>query len=236
MDHLATLGTSGVPLLAATALGLLMAISPCTLATSVAAVMFIVRDPSGRWRFIAAGILYTLGRMVVYTGLASGIVWFGLNTREIAVFLQQYGERLLAPVLIIAGLWMLGFVPRVKWPEVFDRLYERLSGPPVRRSGLSAFLLGAFFSLSFCPINIVIFFGLLVPLAYRSGDALGIPAVFALASTLPVLIASLVLVTSARHLGRMLTLLQDVNLWMQRAAGVVFLAAGVYYIPRFLGF
>jgi threonine/homoserine/homoserine lactone efflux protein len=100
---------------------------------------------------------------------------------------------------------------------------------------LSAFLLGAFFSLSFCPINIVIFFGLLVPLAYRSGDALGIPAIFALASTLPVLIASLVLVTSARHLGRMLTLLQDVNLWMQRVTGVVFLAAGVYYIPRFFG-
>jgi hypothetical protein len=173
--------------------------------------------------------------MVVYTGLASGIVWFGLNTREIAVFLQQYGERLLAPMLIIAGLWMLGFAPRVKWPEVFDRVYKRLSGPPGGRSGLSAFLLGAFFSLSFCPINIVIFFGLLVPLAYRSGDALGIPAIFALASTLPVLIASLVLVTSARHLGRMLTLLQDVNLWMQRVAGVVFLAAGVYYIPRFFG-
>lgn len=229
------MGTSGVPLLAATALGLLMAISPCTLATSVAAVMFIVRDTSSRWRFIAAGILYTLGRMVVYTGLASGIVWFGLNTREIAVFLQQYGEQLLAPVLIIAGLWMLGFAPRVKWPEVFDRVFKRLSDPPGGRSGLSEFLLGAFFSLSFCPINIVIFFGLLVPLAYRSGDALGIPAIFALASTLPVLIASLVLVTSARHLGRMLTLLQDVNLWMQRVAGVVFLAAGVYYIPRFFG-
>lgn len=235
MDFLATLGTSGIPLLAATALGLLMAISPCTLATSVAAVMFIVRDSSGRWRFIAAGILYTLGRMVVYTALASGIVWFGLNTRETAVFLQQYGERLLAPVLILAGLWMLGFAPRVKLPEVFDRVYRRLSGTAERRSGLSAFLLGVFFSLSFCPINIVIFFGLLVPLAYRSGDALGIPAVFALASTLPVLIASLVLVTSARQLGRMLTLLQDVNFWMQRVAGVVFLAAGVYYIPRFFG-
>ncbi|MDD1682707.1 MAG: aromatic aminobenezylarsenical efflux permease ArsG family transporter [Methanoregula sp.] len=236
MDLLASMGMSGVPLLAAMALGLLMAISPCTLATSVAAVMFIVRDPSGRWRLIATGVLYTLGRLVVYTALAAGIVWFGLNTREIAVFLQQYGERLLAPVLILAGLWMLGFAPRMKWPEEFDRVYKRLFDPPERRSGLSAFLLGVFFSLSFCPINIVIFFGLLVPLAYRSGDAIGVPAVFALASTLPVLIASLILVTSARQFGRMLVLLQDVNLWMQRAAGFVFLAAGVYYIPRFLGF
>jgi threonine/homoserine/homoserine lactone efflux protein len=82
---------------------------------------------------------------------------------------------------------------------------------------------------------VVLFFGLLVPLAYRSGDALGIPAVFALASTLPVLVASFFLVTSSRHLGRTLTTLQDLNLWMQRAVGIVFLALGVYYLPRFFG-
>jgi cytochrome c-type biogenesis protein len=236
MDLLAALGTGGIPLLAAAALGLLMAISPCTLATSVAAVMFLVRDTSGRWRFGAACVLYTLGRMVTYTGLASAIVWFGLNSREITVFLQQYGERLLSPVLIIAGLWMLGFTYRVKWPGLFEQVHERLSRLPGHKSGVPAFFLGVFFSLSFCPINIVIFFTLLVPLAYRSGDALGIPIIFAFASTLPVLIASLILVTSARHFGRMLTLLQDVNLWMQRAAGIVFIVVGVYYIPRILGF
>jgi cytochrome c-type biogenesis protein len=92
------------------------------------------------------------------------------------------------------------------------------------------------FSLSFCPISIVIFFGLLVPLSYRTGDPFLIPAVFAVAATLPVLIASLVLVASARHFGRTLTLLQDVNVWIQRVTGVVFIAAGLYYIPRFLGF
>jgi cytochrome c-type biogenesis protein len=235
MDLLASMGTSGIPLLEATALGLLMAISPCTLATSVAAVMFIVRDTSGRWHVVAYGILYMLGRIVIYAGLASAIVWLGLNTREIAVFLQQYGERLLAPVLILAGLWMLGLTPRVKWPDLVERVHERVSRPFRQKGGWPSFLLGVFFSLSFCPITIVIFFGLLVPLAYRSGDPLGIPTVFAFVSTLPVLVASLVLVTSARHLGRTLTLLQDVNLWMQRAAGVVFIAAGVYYLPRFLG-
>ena len=236
MDFLASLGTSGPPLLAATALGLLMAISPCTLATSVAAVMFIVHDTSGRWHVIAAGILFMLGRMVTYAGLASAIVWFGLNTREIAVFLQQYGERLLAPVLIIIGIWMLGLTPRVKWPGVFKRVHERVSSPLGQKNGWPAFLLGIFFSLSFCPISIVIFFGLLVPLAYRSGDPLGIPMVFAIMSTIPVLSASLILATSARHLGRTLTTLQDLNLWVQRVTGIVFIVIGVYYLPRLLGF
>jgi cytochrome c-type biogenesis protein len=236
MDLLASLGTSGIPLLAATALGLLMAISPCTLATSVAAVLFIAGETADRWRFVLIGGLYTLGRIVTYAGLAFLIVSFGLNTKELAVFFQQYGERLLAPVLILAGLWLLGLLPRVQWPRILPWVQEPLSGQLARGDGLSAFLLGMFFSLSFCPINVVLFFGLLVPLAYRSGDALGIPAVFAIVSTLPVLAASLILATSARHFGRTLTALQDANLWLQRAAGAVFLVAGLYYIPRFLGF
>jgi cytochrome c-type biogenesis protein len=233
---LASLGTSGIPLLVAFSLGLLMAISPCTLATSVAAVIFIAGDTREQWRFIVTGGLYTLGRLVVYVGMAFLIVWFGLNTRETAVFFQQYGERLVAPVLIIAGLWLLGLLPvsRLHWPvfhRISDRVYHRL----LDRGRLSAFLLGAFFSLSFCPINVVIFFGLLIPLAYRAGDPLAVPAIFSLASTLPVLAASFLLATGTRHAGRALTRLQDVNLWMQRAAGVVFLVVGVYYLPRFLG-
>jgi cytochrome c-type biogenesis protein len=235
--YLAALGMSGVPLLAALSLGLLMAISPCTLGTSVAAIVFIAGNPAFRWRSITIGGLYTLGRLVTYVGLAFLIVWFSLNSRDLAVFFQQYGERLIAPVLILTGLWLLRVVPAssVQWPRVFTRIHQRFSRPFPGRIGLSAFLLGVFFSLSFCPINVVVFFGLLVPLAYRMGDALIIPSVFALASTLPVLIASLVLATSARHLGRTLTTLQDLNLWMQRAAGLVFLAFGVYYLPRFLG-
>jgi cytochrome c-type biogenesis protein len=235
MDFLTDLGTSGIPLLAATGLGLLMAISPCTLATSVAAVMYLAGGTSDRLRFVAACSLYTLGRMVTYASLAVMIVWFGLNTRDLAVFFQQYGERLLGPVLILAGLWMLGFVPRVQWPAVIVHTRELVSGPAGRTGGFPAFLLGVFFSLSFCPISIVIFFGLLIPLAYRAGDVFLVPAVFSVASTLPVLAASLILVTSARHLGSTLTLLQDVNLWLQRIAGAVFLAAGLYYLPRFFG-
>ena len=142
MDLIASLGMSGVPLLAATALGLLMAISPCTLATSVAAVMFIAGGTAGRWRFVLIGGLYTLGRIVTYAGLAFLIVSFGLNTKELAVFFQQYGERLLAPVLIVAGLWLLGLLPRVKGPRILSRVQEPLSGRPARGDGLSAFLLG----------------------------------------------------------------------------------------------
>jgi hypothetical protein len=200
--------------------------------------MYLAADTGGRWRFIAAGSFYTLGRLVTYTGLAFLIVWFSLGTRELAVFFEDYGERLLAPVLIAAGLWLLGLAGagRVKWPGAVRRVYERMSGLLAHRSGLSAFLLGVFFSLSFCPFSVVIFFGLLIPLSYRSGDPFLIPAVFAMAGTLPVLIASYVLMTSARHLGRTLTLLQDVNVRLQQVTGAVFIAAGLYYLPRFLGF
>jgi len=233
---LASLGASGIPLLVAFSLGLLMAISPCTLATSLAAVMYIAGDTSGRLRFVAVGGLYTLGRLVVYVSFAALIVWCGLATRETATFFQQYGERLVAPVLILAGLWLLGLLPldSLRWQafrRVTEGVYERL----FRRTRLSAFLLGIFFSLSFCPLNVVIYFGLLIPLAFRAGDPLGIPTVFSLASTIPVLVGSFLLAAGTRHFGHALVRLQDLNLWMQRAAGIVFLGVGVYYLPRFLG-
>ena len=232
-SFLAALGTSGVPVFAAVALGLLMALSPCTVATSVAAVIYIAGDITDRWHVFLTGGLYTLGRMAAYIGIASVLVWVGLATRDVALFFQQYGERLIAPVLIPAGLWMLGLIPlsRVTCPDLAARVQAGL-----QKRGMNAFLLGLIFALSFCPISIVLYFGLLIPLAYRAGDPVFLPAVFAIASTLPVLAVSVILVTSARSLGRTLTMLQDIHGRMQQIAGIVFLAVGIYYIPRFLGF
>ena len=235
-EILAGMGTSGIPLLAAVSLGFLMAISPCTLATSIAGILFIAKNAADHRRVVLSALLYTFGRMTAYGGLAFLIVWFSLTSRDIAVFLQNYGQRLLAPVLILAGLWMLGFVPlhRVHRPHLL-RLKDSLSAVLGSRGGAGSFMLGAFFAFSFCPINVVIYFGMLIPLAYQNSDPILIPAIFTIASTLPVLLASGLLMASARGLGKTMITLQDLNLWMQRLTGIVFLIAGVYYLSRFLG-
>lgn len=58
---------SDVPLLAALALGLLTAISPCPLATNITATAYIAKTITSRKKVLLSGLLYTLGRMFSYT-------------------------------------------------------------------------------------------------------------------------------------------------------------------------
>ena len=68
MDWLQTLlDNSTTPLLTAFLLGLLTALSPCPLATNIAAIGFIGKDIENRRQIFRNGLLYTLGRIVAYT-------------------------------------------------------------------------------------------------------------------------------------------------------------------------
>ena len=51
------------PLLAAFALGLLTAISPCPLATNITATAYIAKTITSRKKVLLSGLLYTFGRM-----------------------------------------------------------------------------------------------------------------------------------------------------------------------------
>ena len=68
MDWLQTLlDNSTTPLLTAFLLGVLTALSPCPLATNIAAIGFIGKDVENRRQIFRNGLLYTLGRIVAYT-------------------------------------------------------------------------------------------------------------------------------------------------------------------------
>ena len=65
MDWLHTLlDNSTAPALTAFLLGLLTAISPCPLATNIAAIGYIGRDIENRRRIFLNGVFYTVGRII----------------------------------------------------------------------------------------------------------------------------------------------------------------------------
>ena len=75
MDWLQTLlDNSTTPLLTAFLLGLLTALSPCPLATNIAAIGFIGKDIENRRQIFRNGLLYTLGRIVAYTLLGTILI------------------------------------------------------------------------------------------------------------------------------------------------------------------
>jgi len=231
MGFMEAMGTSNIPLLAAFFIGLMTAISPCPLASNIAAIAYTSRKMQSAKATIITGFLYTLGRVFTYTIIAVLIVWAGISSRSISLTLQQYGDVILGPLMIAAGLIMLEIV-KLKLPSSgrMDSLKAKLA----EKGYLGAFFLGAVFALAFCPFSAVLFFAMLIPLAIQAGDAIIIPSVFAFATGLPVIILSIILAKSVSKLASAVKKVQQAEAYMRRVVGVIFLLIGGYYL--FLAF
>lgn len=111
MDELQTLlDNSSIPAVTAFLLGLLTALSPCPLATNIAAIGFISKDIESRHKIFHNGLLYTLGRIVSYTLLGSLLIYMlqeGFGMFGIQSTVSKLGEWFLAPLLLLIGLFLL---------------------------------------------------------------------------------------------------------------------------------
>ncbi|HOW33405.1 MAG TPA: sulfite exporter TauE/SafE family protein, partial [Methanoregulaceae archaeon] len=161
-------------------------------------------------------------------GLTALIVYAGLNIQSISLFLQEYGEKLIGPFLVIMGILMLEIVdiPSIGGQGWLQKIELYLG----EKGYLGGFLLGVIFALALCPFAAVLFFGMLIPIALKTGDAIFVPAVFGIATALPVIIISLVLVSGVNRVSGMMTAVQKNEKWIKWAVAAVFIIVGVYYI------
>jgi len=232
MSLMETMGTSEIPLVAAFFIGLMTAISPCPLATNITAIAYVSRKLDNSRHTLLVGLLYAAGRAFAYAALTSLIVYVGVNTMQISSFIQAYGEKLLGPLLIVVGIAMLGIV-KINLPSGGTQMAS-LQAKLADKGYLGAFLLGVVFALAFCPFSAVLFFGMLLPLALKTGDAVLLPSVFGLATGLPVVLFSVLLVKGVSKLSQTLKTVQKAERWMRLAVGVVFILVGLYYVIRLL--
>ena len=234
LQFLGTMGQSPVPVIAAFFIGLMTAISPCPLATNITAIAFISKKIDNSRHPLLAGFVYTLGRMAAYIAVASVIVFFGMNIRIISLGLQHYGELLLGPFLVLCGIYLLDIIEldRVPGGDWFSGFTSGISGRLADKGYLGAFLLGVIFALSFCPFSAVLFFAMLIPLAIGAGDPVIIPAVFALATGLPVIVISYLLVKGVGKCSGIVKKVGAAEVWIRRVVAAVFLLVGVYYIVK----
>ena len=162
MDGLQTLlDNSSTPVLTAFLLGLLTALSPCPLATNIAAIGFIGKEMEDRKRVFRNGLLYTLGRILAYTLLGFVLILIlkeGSSMFGIQKTIGTWGERVLGSALFVIGLFML-FGDRLNLPQFgFKGNAEGLA----RKGGWGALLIGILFALAFCPTSGVLYFGMLI--------------------------------------------------------------------------
>lgn len=215
-----------MPLLSAWLLGLMTAISPCPLATNITETAYLSRNFENRRTVLLSGVLYSLGRAFSYVAIGA-IVYAGVSKFEVARLFQQYGERLLIPLLILTGLMMLGVLP-LGWLGA-GRLTERWSERFKHQGLLGATLLGAIFALVFCPYSGALYFGMLMPLTLSQPAGLWLPFVFALGTGLPVLLFAYLVAFSFGQVGRYFRVVQRLEKGMRYVAGSVFVLTGLYY-------
>ena len=232
MDFGGIIRDLNVPALSALFLGLITAISPCPMATNIAAIAYVSRRVKERRYAVMTGALYTLGRMFSYSILGVIIIVAGLGVSGIASFLQDFGEQVLGPLLIVVGVIMLT-INRMPFASRGGRLSsigERVAGWGM----IGGFLLGALFALAFCPYSAVLYFGVLIPLALKSTGGVTLPAVYAIGTGLPVLVFGVLISAGVAKVSTWLNAVTRAEKVIRVVVSIVFIGVGVYLVVRWI--
>ena len=232
---------------AALYLGVLTSISPCPLATNIAAISYIGRKVDDSRHVIRAGLLYTLGRCVLYMALASLLATTALSIPALSIFLQKYMHLVLGPILLLIGMFLVGLITVTTGGTMMSEGMQKR----VDAMGIwGALLLGILFAVSFCPTSAGWFFGLLalimgseaggitreltkigitLPEASVPAGTIVLPLIYGIGTAVPVLVVAFLLAYNAQSVGKTYNVLSKVEWWARMTTGWIFIVIGAYF-------
>jgi cytochrome c biogenesis protein CcdA len=211
-------------------LGLWTAVQPCPMTANLAAVSYLGRRAGSPGNALFASLLYAAGQMIAYVGLA-WLVLEGIASRwRLSEFLQQHVNQILGPVWILTAMVLLELI-RFRLPGV--GVGAKWQSKINAWGTWNALPLGVMLALGFCPVSAAIFFVDVLAIAAGGGSHLVYPAIYALGAALPVLAFAVLLGAGSRWLGSVLNRTQQVQGWLNRVAGGVLLAVGIYDALKF---
>ena len=229
MDWLySLLDSSSLPMVTAMILGILTAVSPCPLATNLTAVAYIGREIDNRRKVFYFGLLYTLGRAVAYSALGAVLIFLirkGEDAFGIQDAISTIGEWILGPALVLIGLFML-FGHLLHLPKFG---FSGQASGSWTQGALGAFILGVLFAMAFCPTSGMLYFGMLIPMSAVESGGYVLPVVYAIATSLPVLVAAWIIAYSMQSLGRVMGKIAIFQRWFNRLVAILFILVGLYY-------
>ncbi len=208
-------------------LGILTSISPCPLATNIAAISFISRNVNHTSRSMLSGLFYTLGRTLVYTLLGFILISSAQAAPSISMFLQQKMKVFMGGFLIIIGVILLDvFKFALSGANISLGMQKRLAN-----GGLAgAAVLGFVFALSFCPVSAALFFGSTFGLAMQHQSRFLIPFLYGIGTATPVVVFAFVVAFSAHAVGNVFNKITVFEKWARKISGIVFIIAGIYMV------
>lgn len=216
--------------------GLLTAVSPCPLATNIAAISFLSRNVGNSKRVLLSAALYTLGRTLVYVGLGVALLWaFQTATggagslKEYASptsrGLQHYGNLALGPALLFIGMILLGLIElNISIGVGGSKLQDRVA----QGGAIWALPLGILFAMAFCPPSIALFLSALV-ISLEQGSTILPPVAYGIGTAVPVIAFALVIAFASQYVGKAFNVMTKIERWFRVITGAIFLVVGLYY-------
>lgn len=210
-------------------LGLVTAISPCTLAANISGAAFVLKTMKTPEYALFVGILLSTGRIITFFVVGAVMIAVGHTIGHIALFSQTAGTVLLGIVLLAAGVLFLEVVPLSV--DIGGGVVARMMEKAHALGLAGALLVGVLFGLAFCPYSAALFFGMVVPLALASEPGGYIlPVLFGLGVNVPVLaFTGMVFAGSSRAKKTMQRVGESWRL-VGRVLGAFLVAASVYYL------
>jgi cytochrome c-type biogenesis protein len=212
-------------------LGILTSVSPCPLATNIAAVSFISRRITQRNVVFLSGILYTLGRSLTYIVLGVVIVKTLVDIPILSDFLQRYVNKILGIVLILVGMVLLDLmrIP-LSPPSVSENFAKKL----IDKGAIGSFPLGILFALAFCPVSAAIFFGGLIPIAVKAQSGIGLPLIYGIGTGLPVLLFAFLVAAGTGYINNLYYRITRIEFYTKKVTGIIFILVGIYYTLAYI--
>lgn len=225
--------TLWLAMVSALLLGLLTSISPCPLATNIAAISFLGRGVGNPRRVLMSGLLYTVGRTVVYVGLGAAILLLlqsagsGSSASGVSLFLQKYMNLIVAPLLVLVGMLLLGLL---KFTGSLNLAGQGLQERAAKGGAWWALVLGVLFALSFCPISAGLFFGSLIGLSGKTNSPVLVPTLYGIGTAVPVVAFAILMAFAAGYVGKAFSRLTQIEKYLRLATGVIFVGVGLYLL------
>ncbi|MFT5732202.1 MAG: cytochrome c-type biogenesis protein [Paracoccaceae bacterium] len=220
-----TLAASGSGLV----LGLITAVSPCPLATNLAATVWLTRHASSKRRALLGALAYTLGRVAAYGTVAAVLALGAIGAPAVSHALQEWLPPFVGPLLVLTAMVLLELLP-MPWggSGMSQGTAERLA-----RFGMAGELaLGFIFALSFCPASAALFFGSLLPMALACPTAAPPVIAYGVGTAIPIGIFAVAVAIGASFANQ---LGQGLVRWQPKirvVTGSILLALGLYLIAR----
>jgi cytochrome c-type biogenesis protein len=216
-------------IIAALGLGIWTAAQPCPMATNVAAISYLGRRVDRPRLVFLAGLLYALGRTLVYVILAI-LLAEGFQASRISMFLQTRVYQFVGPLLIVLGMCFLEMIV-LTWPGggISEQMQKRVDALGV----WGALPLGILFALAFCPVSAMCFFVSVLALVSSYDSRLVLPSVYGVGTALPVVAFAALIAISARAVGQAFNVLSQIAWWVQRITGVICLAIGIHFSLKY---